>query len=613
MFAFLTLLFGSAVGVEIPLEFKLKEISPSTPLKALYYQPDAACFNYPRYFGQKDEGVTATVDLYRPVNNLLKHNGFMLTAYLIETSCYVGFWGGTEKKVLTETPTDVSSLNSDFVALLLAKYSKIDMLADGKPFSKTESLEDTYDCSWLSTQNKKSKIIKVSSTVLVWNLDNSILQPVRVSNCSHSNPKGYCKLSRSTYLTFKSEPSSSLCTISHAASMEGVVTVAEQTKGETTVTFVSFHHDFTLVSRFYSAPLVICSYQGDSIYASEEGHLFSFRRGSGDPLERLVYNTTRHRRSASPNMEPERKVPEAVIVEFPPIYGQYQNDTTKRFRRSTIWSYPEHQRLTLLSEHQAWGFSQIESSMNSVAGGIYNTLFNVKYQNCLLKRQLIMIARHIPDKFPYASLILGDNSIIVYSHDENKVIVKQGEPVVGLILPLENHAKWCNNSLLVQYRYPDSKDTKEGWLVNGKGLIVNGLLTNTCLSNIPPPRFLIPTYLQGSYDYMTKAYLEKPESKPKTQPLLLHFLDLEVDDGFSSLRELEEYHGNFDLLRQKADENVVLKVMKSPESISHELLTKIISYMVIPMLFIMALLFIICQCIPLFFSKTMKKLVPSVF
>lgn len=607
------MILSAVAGVEIPLEFKLREISSSTPLKALYYQPDAACFNYPRYFGGKEEGVTTTVDLYRPVNNLLKHNGFMLTAYLIETSCYRGFWGGTEKKVITETPTDISTLNSDFLSLLLAKYSKLDMLADGKPFSKTESLEESYDCSWLSTTNKKNKIVKVSSTVLVWNLDNSILQPVRLTNCSHSDPKGYCKLSRSTYLTFKSEPSSSVCTIAHAASLEGVLTIAEQEKGQTTVTFVSFHHDFTLVSRFYSAPFVICRYQGDSIYASEEGHLFSFRKGAGNPLDRLVYNVTRSKRYAQFESDDNRKIPEATIVEFPPIYGQYQNDTSKRFKRSTIWSYPEHQRLTLLSEHQAWGFSQIESSMNSVAGGIYNTLFNVKYQNCLIKRQMIMTARHIPDKFPYASLILGDNSIIVYSHDENKIVVKQGEPVVGLVLPLEKQAKWCNSSLLVQYRKPDQTELKDGWLVNGKGLIVNGLLTNTCISTIPPPRFLIPTYLQGSYDYMTQAYLEKPEEKPKTQPLLLHFLDLEVDDGFASLRELEEYHGNFDLLRQKADENVVLKMLKSPESLSHELLTKIISYVVIPMLFIMALLFIVCQCVPLFCGKAMKKLVPSVF
>lgn len=55
MFFFISMILSAVAGVEIPLEFKLREISSSTPLKALYYQPDAACFNYPRYFGGKEE------------------------------------------------------------------------------------------------------------------------------------------------------------------------------------------------------------------------------------------------------------------------------------------------------------------------------------------------------------------------------------------------------------------------------------------------------------------------------------------------------------------------------------------------------------------------------
>lgn len=635
----LSLLLPSSIS-ESFTDLRIKLIKKDTPIKSFNIPASASCPHFPSFTGVKLEKVIAVqANLYRPSFPNQIDYGFLMTAYKHQTKCSQSFWGFTDIKVTEDYPVHLTDLPQDFIHQSIHHLKSV--LSDNFDGSKDMVLtsgQKLYNCKWWENDVLQTTyVFKAQKTPVVWGLDSNLLQPVKNETCNLFIRNQECQLSESSILIFTNTRSTrDLCRVTPMASMDGQLSYVLTPDDRYRVTFESYQTDFStdlLFSLEWIKKPICTQLNGNFIWDTEEGHILEFtKKGSKNPIYLLAFqNQTKLKSEESWKREIMKSLPsrrfrrrlitdDELISEIPiaeihitdPLTSQIcphlicnTSIVLTRFRRNTIWSYPEHQRLQLLEEHLAWGFSEINGFQNSLVDVVEMRLMQQKYRNCLLRLETIEILKRLKYKDLLAEYLLEDRSIQYLGFKDEKVYVKQGSPVPSIILPTLSTSIWCNKSLLVKYKVaPDLEEYEPGWLMNHIGLVLSFDMNSTfCSTYDAPTDFYIPTYANGSINFLNKHYVDFQYKESHLPHFKYHFLNLVPDDGMLSLLHLERSMSDQDISDEKYDLFNSLFRLYNGNQPSNFMLGELLGSLVIPILgfliivvLIKSLLLMICHC-----------------
>lgn len=582
-------------GSESVPEFRIKVTNLAAPLRTVRINPLSLCPNYPILWDNHvDAGTPLTAIIY--TYQFTKHDtkGVLVTAYRVKTKCTVGFWGGHDKELLSDSVARLDEVDPGYLNSF--KYDLIEKLKQGVKgsldllYSDPDSL---YNCVWCSTNENVKFILRAQIVDVRWRPNGELIQPVKSSDCLESREAHQCQLHNSSILFVPANAQASKCSFSPLASLPVSV---HADKDFSYVKVEAMNTEYSLdIQIINGQPDTLCHDKVTAIYVSMTGQLIGF--GIPDLMEALYQHHNRTKIRESPPQEglfrfkrDNTNPPDEVTIYPvpPPIRGLLVNPHQYRHKRSnTIWDFPEAQRDQLLYEMTVSGFSKVSGRIEGTSTQVTQSMLMIKHLNCLMKQNLYAVARTLTkDAYPLASIILDDTQISVVGRKGHFIWLHTTQMVGAIKLPDLNLSKWCNGSLLVKYSLLDQSELLSGWLMNERGLItpIDSDKPTYCLNSDQPSVFNIPTFLHGSFNYLTKS-LHFNVSLPSDRAFIMNFITSSPDSGDAFLHDLETGQSLYEESRTTASPlSQAWRTLKFPTDPSLIGLSMLTSNLILPLL-----------------------------
>lgn len=582
-------------GSETTPEFRIKVVNPSAPLKTLRINPLSICPNYPILWDDHvDAGTPLTAILY--TYQFTKHDtkGVLVTAYRVKTRCTVGFWGGYDRELLSDSVARIDDVDPEYLKSF--KYDLTEKLKQGVKGTLDLLRTDPnalYNCCWFSTKEKISFILRAQIVDVRWRPNGELIQPIKSDTCIESREAHNCQLHNSSILFVPDNPKAEKCQFSPLVSMPVAV---HADKDFSYIKVEAMNTEYSLdIQVIAGKPDTLCYDGVTTIYISMTGQLIGF--GIPDLME-VVY---KHHNKTRVRYDPPQKGTFRTKRSFnldvhnitifpppPPLKGLLINPSHSRSTRSnTIWDFPEAQRDQLLYEMTVSGFSKVSGRVEGTSTQVTKSMLMIKHMNCLLKQTSYSLARAVVnDAYPLASIILDDTQISVVGRKGHFIWLHSTQMAGTIQLPELEDAKWCNGSLKVHYGLLDQRELSSGWLMNERGLVHPMVETgdSLCTNDDPPSVFNIPTFLHGSFNYLTKS-LHFNVSLPTNRAFIMNFITSSPDSGEAFLHDLETGESLYEESRKTASPlSQAWRTLKFPSDPSLVGLSMLTSNLILPLL-----------------------------
>lgn len=582
-------------GSETTPEFRVKVINPTAPLKTVRINPLSLCPNYPILWDNHvDAGTPLTAILY--TYQFTKHDikGVLVTAYRVKTQCTVGFWGGHDKELLSDSVARIDEVDPEYLNSF--KYDMTEKMKQG--VKGTLDLLHTdpnslYDCGWCSTNEKTQFILRAQIVDVRWRPNGELIQPIKSADCIESREAHQCQLHNSSILFVPDNAQAEKCSFSPLVSMPVSV---HADKEFSYVKVEALNTEYSLdIQIINGQPDTLCYDGVTAIYISMTGQLLGF--GIPNLMEVLYkhHNSTTVR-AAPPQKGTYRQKRSllkrhdniTIYTKPPPLKGLLVYPHKSRpVRSNTIWDFPEAQRDQLLYEMTVSGFSKVSGRVEGTSTQVTQSVLMIKHLNCLMKQTNYAIARSIPnDAYPLASIILDDTQLSVVGRKGHFIWLHTTQMAGTIELPDLEAARWCNGSLLVKYSLLDQKELFSGWLVNERGLITPQEFSDplSCVNKDKPSVFNIPTFLHGSFNFLTKS-LHFNVSLPTNRAFIMNFITSSPDTGEAFLHDLESGQAFYEESRKTASPlSQAWRTLKFPSDPSLVGLSMLTSNLILPLL-----------------------------
>ncbi|AJG39119.1 glycoprotein [Sanxia Water Strider Virus 5] len=609
MLAITTLLFLLHFTTSDPaVDLRLKFFADSTIPHVLKVPHIRSCPHYATMHPDNpDLSIPTSATIYRVVESGEPSFGYLLTAYQLTIECGRGFWGFPTSHLLHDNPTDLDLIPGNLLSAFITRTQPL--VSQRKTL---QSLIETFDqdlteCPWLSTSKKTSFVLRLKQITPVWSIDGHLLQPLNTHNCTLTT-EDPCRLGKSSLLLRASSQQAS-CSMTTLMDLDGVLSIHAEASTYS-LQFSALDIDFSLSIK-QDHLVVLCSSTTQLIFNSEEGHIFSIATHGGrsamfnllSRYDNKTYYDYKKWLEVTTNKRYKRSTlssSQFKLISFPSIVSpDHENDQynhSRRLRRSTIFDYPEYQRLQVLEERLAWGFSELGAVTNRFhSSGVKSALVS-KTQNCIQDVWIKRLLELAPNPWLIAAYFTRDSSIITAGRTSLGPIILQGSPVSKIFLPNRGEEVWCNSSIRVNFSLPDGSMEQQGWLESGYGRLFP--LTRPCGKSQPLLEFYIPSYEKGDYELMSRSYPDMAISEPEEKMFRFSFVDFTPDSGLHRLHYLEriQSYAGEDTESNK-DWTSYARMFADPTGASHSILSSYVVNLLTPFVILFLSLYTILFCV----------------